>query len=369
MTTSSTSDGTRGRVLLSVRDLAISFENEGGTIEAIRGLGFDLHEGEVVAIVGESGSGKSVTARAILGLMARNQRITGGSIDFSQWSEDGSVTTKDIAAMPESAIRREICGRRIAMVFQDALTCLDPTMSVGKQVMEGIQEHFGLGRREARARAVELLAEVGIDEPERRFKQYPHQLSGGMCQRVNIAIALSCNPDVLICDEPTTALDVTIQLRILELLKRLQADRGLSVIFITHDLGVVATVADHVSVMYAGRIVEQGTAEQVFYDPRHPYTWGLLSAMPDLTTDSPELFAIPGSPASLATRGPGDPFAPRNPFALEIDFVEEPPLFDVGDEHRVASWLCHPSAPPVEMPAPLRAKIDAMLAPSEGPAR
>ncbi|PPF36721.1 ABC transporter ATP-binding protein [Rathayibacter sp. AY1A3] len=357
----------RGRVLLSVRDLAISFDNEGGSVEAIRGLGFDLHEGEVVAIVGESGSGKSVTARAILGLMARNQRITAGSIEFSHRSDDGTVTTKDIAAMPESAIRREICGRRIAMVFQDALTCLDPTMSVGKQVMEGIQEHFGLGRREARARAVELLGEVGIDDPERRFKQYPHQLSGGMCQRVNIAIALSCNPDVLICDEPTTALDVTIQLRILELLKRLQADRGLSVIFITHDLGVVATVADHVSVMYAGRIIEQGTAEQVFYDPRHPYTWGLLSAMPDLTTDSPELFAIPGSPASLVNRAPGDPFAPRNPFALEIDFVEEPPLFDVGGGHRVASWLCHPSAPPVEMPAPLRAKIDAMLAPSEGP--
>ncbi|TCL82268.1 MULTISPECIES: ABC transporter ATP-binding protein [unclassified Rathayibacter] len=366
-TSGSTAAGERARrPLLSVRDLAISFENDDGAVEAIRGLSFDLHAGEVVAIVGESGSGKSVTARAILGLMGPSQRITGGSIEFSRIAEDGSAVVSDIAAMSERAIRREICGRRIAMVFQDALTCLDPTMSVGKQVMEGIQEHFGLGRRDARARAIELLAEVGIDQPERRFKQFPHQLSGGMCQRVNIAIALSCNPDVLICDEPTTALDVTIQLRILELLKRLQADRGLSVIFITHDLGVVATVADHVNVMYAGRIIEQGTAEEVFYDPRHPYTWGLLSAMPDLTTDSPELFAIPGSPASLVNRPAGDPFAQRNPFALEIDFVQEPPLFDVGGGHRVASWLCHPDAPPVEMPAPLRAKIDAMLALSEG---
>jgi oligopeptide transport system ATP-binding protein len=357
--------GTRRRVL-SVRDLAISFENDTGTVEAIRGLSLDLFEGEVVAIVGESGSGKSVTARAILGLMGPNQRITGGSIEFIRQDADGDVSVSDIARMTERQIRREICGRRIAMVFQDALTCLDPTMTVGKQVMEGIQEHFGLDRRAAKARAIELLAEVGIDQPERRFKQYPHQLSGGMCQRVNIAIALSCNPEVLICDEPTTALDVTIQLRILELLKRLQAERGLSVIFITHDLGVVATVADHVNVMYAGRIIEQGTAEQVFYDPRHPYTWGLLSAMPDLTTDSPELFAIPGSPASLVNRTSGDPFAQRNPFALEIDFVEEPPLFEVGDGHRVASWLCHPDAPVVEMPTPLRSKIDAMLAASEG---
>jgi oligopeptide transport system ATP-binding protein len=365
-TSSTTEDGAR-RPLLSVRDLAISFEGDGGAVEAIRGLSFDLHAGEVVAIVGESGSGKSVTARAVLGLMGPDQRITGGSIELSTVDEHGAVVVHDIARMGERAIRREISGRRIAMVFQDALTCLDPTMSVGKQVMEGIRQHFGLDRRAARARAVELLAEVGIDQPERRFGQFPHQLSGGMCQRVNIAIALSCNPDVLICDEPTTALDVTIQLRILELLQRLQADRGLSVIFITHDLGVVATVADHVNVMYAGRIVEQGTAEEVFYDPRHPYTWGLLSAMPDLTTDSPELFAIPGSPASLVNRTPGDPFAPRNPFALEVDLEREPPLFDVGGGHRVASWLCHPAAPAVEMPAPLRTKIDAMLARSEGP--
>lgn len=360
-----TAGGRTRRRVLSVRDLAIEFQGD-TAITAIRGASFDLYEGEVVAIVGESGSGKSVTARAILGLMASNQRITAGSIEITRYGDDGTPVTRDIAQMSERQIRREICGRRVAMVFQDALTCLDPTMTVGKQVMEGMQEHFGLDRRAARARAVELLAEVGIDQPERRFKQYPHQLSGGMCQRVNIAIALSCNPDILICDEPTTALDVTIQLRILELLTRLQAERGLSVIFITHDLGVVATVADHVNVMYAGRIIEQGTAEQVFYDPRHPYTWGLLSAMPDLATDASELFAIPGSPASLANLPEGDPFAARNPFALEIDLVREPPLFDVGEGHRVASWLAHPDAPDVDMPAPLRHKIDAMLALHEG---
>jgi len=341
--------------VLSVKDLAITFATGGKEIEAIRGISFDVHAGEVVALVGESGSGKSVTARALMGLGARGQKITGGTVELS--GPDGTV---DLTTLSPQQMRRQVNGKRIAMVFQDALTCLDPTMTVGKQVAEGLREHYGMSKKDARRRAVELFDEVGIDDPERRYGQYPHQLSGGMCQRVNIAIALACEPDVLICDEPTTALDVTIQLRILDLLARLQAERGLAVVFITHDLGVVARIAHRVNVMYAGRIVEQGSADQVFYEPRHPYTWGLMSAMPDLASTEAELYAIPGSPASLTDRPVGDAFAPRNEFALEIDVEQEPPYFEVAPGHRVASWLCHPQAPEVQMPEALARKIKAM---------
>jgi oligopeptide transport system ATP-binding protein len=344
-----------GDVVMSVRDLRVSFVGE-HAVEAIRGVSFDLERGRTTALVGESGCGKSVTARALLGVMGPQQRITGGSILLTGDGPGGRETV-DLATLDERRRRADFCGRRVAMVFQDALNCLDPTMSVGRQIMEGLRRHLGLSRADARRRAVELLDEVGIDQPERRFRQYPHQLSGGMCQRVTIAIALSCDPDVLICDEPTTALDVTIQLRILDLIRRLQERRGLSVLFITHDLGVVAAVADTVNVMYAGRVVEQGSAEDVFYRPRHPYTWGLLSAMPDLGTAGAQLDAIPGSPPDLAALPPGDPFAPRNPYALAIDLEEEPPMFDLGDGHRVASWLCHPDAPEVEMPGALRSRI------------
>ncbi|MBT0773516.1 ABC transporter ATP-binding protein [Kineosporia sp. J2-2] len=341
--------------VLSVKDLAITFTHDRRDVEAIRGISFEVNAGEVVALVGESGSGKSVTARALMGLGARGQRISGGSIELT--GPDGSL---DLTTRSPRELQRQVNGKRIAMVFQDALTCLDPTMAVGRQIAEGLRAHYRMSRAQARARAVELLTEVGIDDPERRYRQYPHQLSGGMCQRVNIAIALACEPDVLICDEPTTALDVTIQLRILDLLARLQAERGLAVVFITHDLGVVARIADRVNVMYAGRIVEQGSVEAVFYDPRHPYTWGLLSAMPSLGSDEGPLHTIPGSPASLIDRPAGDAFAPRNEFALELDHEQEPPYFEVSPGHRVASWLCHPQAPTVEMPKALRAKIDSM---------
>jgi len=344
--------------VLSVRDLAITFHHDGRDVEAIRGISFEVNAGEVVALVGESGSGKSVTARTLMGLGARGQRISAGSVELT-----GPDGTLDLTALSPAQLQRQVNGKRIAMVFQDALTCLDPTMSVGRQIAEGLRAHYPLSRAQAKARAIELLTEVGIDDPQRRYRQYPHQLSGGMCQRVNIAIALACEPDVLICDEPTTALDVTIQLRILDLLARLQAERGLAVVFITHDLGVVARIADRVNVMYAGRIVEQGSVDQVFYEPRHPYTWGLLSAMPDLAPDGasePELYTIPGSPASLIDRPAGDAFAVRNEFALEIDFEQEPPYFEVSPGHRVASWLCHPQAPAVQMPTALRRKIDAM---------
>ena len=347
--------------VLSIRDLQISFDTMHGKATAIRGMRFDLFQGETVAIVGESGSGKSVTVKAAMGIMSSNQHIESGSIIYNYTDENGEKQTVDIAKLSEREVRAKICGRHIAMVFQDAMTSLNPTVTVGKQIVEGMREHYKMPFEEAKNKAIELLAQVGIKDPEKRFKQYPHQLSGGMCQRVGIAIALACEPDVLICDEPTTALDVTVQLKILDLIKKLQREKGLSVIYITHDLGVVARVADYVCVMYAGRIVEKGSAEEIFYEPRHPYTWGLLSSMPDLTTDTPRLFAIPGSPVNLLHTIKGDAFAPRNPFALKIDFEKEPPLFNVGGKHRVASWLCHPNAPKVEMPQSLRVKIDRML--------
>jgi len=221
--------------------------------------------------------------------------------------------------------------------------------------------HLGLSRQEAAQRAVMLLGEVGITDPGKRMKQYPHQLSGGQQQRVAIAIAISCNPDLLICDEPTTALDVTIQAKILELIKKLQADHGISVIYITHDLGVVAKVADYVNVMYAGKIVEVGNIEEIFYEPKHPYTWGLLSAMPDLDTDDSRLYTIPGSPPNLLHEVKGDAFAPRNQFALKIDSILQPPMFKITDTHYAATWLLDPRAPKVEMPAELQKRIARML--------
>lgn len=351
---------TRERVL-SIRDLDISFDTSNGTMNAIRGVRLDLYKGETIAIVGESGSGKSVTAKAIMGIMAKNQHINGGSIMYSFTDDEGRKETLDITKMSEDEVRKTICGKHIAMVFQDPMTSLNPTITIGKQIMEGMVDHYHYSKEEARKKAIELLDDVGIVDPEKRFGQYPHQLSGGMRQRVVIAIALACNPDILICDEPTTALDVTIQAKILNLIKDLQKKKDLSVIYITHDLGVVAQVADYVAVMYAGRIVEKGSVDEIYYDPRHPYTWGLLSSMPDLSTNTPRLFAIPGNPINLLNQVKGDAFAARNPYALQLDFEKQPPMFNVGGKHRVASWLCHPKAPKVEMPHSLRVKIDNML--------
>ena len=244
------------------------------------------------------------------------------------------------------------------MVFQDPMTSLDPTMTIGKQIMEGMLLHKNMKKDEARARAIELLNLVGIPEAEKRFRNYPHQLSGGMRQRVVIAIALSADPDILICDEPTTALDVTIQARILELIMDIQKKMKLSVIYITHDLGVVAKVADYVNVMYAGKIVEVGNVNEIFYEPKHPYTWGLLSAMPDLDTEDDRLYSIPGSPPNLLHEPVGDAFAPRNQFALAIDEKAEPPLFQVSRTHFAATWLLHPDAPKFEMPQELRERLE-----------
>ncbi len=349
--------------ILKIRDLNISFTTDHGKINAIRGVNLDLYKGETIAIVGESGSGKSVTTKAVMGILASNGTIDSGVIEYS-WNDEntGEHKTVDIAQLSEKDLQKEIRGRKIAMVFQDPMTSLNPTMTIGKQVMEPMIYHYGKSKEEAYKKTLELLELVGITDAEKRMKNYPHQLSGGMRQRVVIAIALSCDPYVLICDEPTTALDVTIQAKILELIQDIQKKKNLSVIYITHDLGVVAKVADYVNVMYAGKIVETGLIDEVYYDPRHPYTWGLLSAMPDLDTDDDELYTIPGTPPNLAYRVDGDAFAPRNQFALNIDLRVEPPMFDVpgSSTHKVASWLMHPNAPDVKMPEALKNRIEKM---------
>ena len=343
--------------ILDIRNLDISFKTNAGIVHAIRGAHFDLCKGETIAVVGESGSGKSVTMKAVMGLLDSNATVNSGEIIYTYTDENGQKHSVDLLKMPKKQLRQQINGQRIAMVFQDPMTSLDPTMTIGKQIMEGMFLHKNMSKEAARARAIELLELVGIPEAEKRFKNYPHQLSGGMRQRVVIAIALSADPDILICDEPTTALDVTIQARILELIMDIQKKMGLSVIYITHDLGVVAKVADYVLVMYAGKVVEIGNVNDIFYDPRHPYTWGLLSAMPDLDTDDDRLYSIPGSPPNLLHEPKGDAFAARNPFAMVIDEKAEPPMFEISRTHRAATWLLHPDAPKIEMPPELKARI------------
>ena len=346
--------------VLTVRDLSITFTTTAGPVRAIRGVNLDLYRGETLAIVGESGSGKSVTVKAAMGILAKNGTVDSGSIEFTYHHDDGTTETVDILKMKKRDIRHHINGKLIAMIFQDPMTSLDPTMPIGKQIMEGMIWHYKTPKAEAHKRAVELLKEVGITDAEERMKNYPHQLSGGMRQRVVIAIALACNPELLICDEPTTALDVTIQAKILELIQKIQKERNISVIYITHDLGVVAKVADFVNVMYAGRIVETGTIDEIYYSPAHPYTWGLLSAMPDLDTEDDRLYTIPGSPPNLLHEVKGDAFAPRNIYALNIDDRAEPPMFKLTETHYAATWLLDPRAPKVEMPQELRERIERM---------
>jgi oligopeptide transport system ATP-binding protein len=328
---------------LEVQNLSVSFTTFGGTAQAVRNLSFSLYEGETLAIVGESGSGKTVTCRAMMRLLPKNASI-----------DSGRIFLDDLEVLSLSERRmRAVRGNDIAMIFQDPMTSLDPTMRIGAQIEEAITLHRRLKAGEARRRMLELLTMVGIEDPLRRSRQYPHEFSGGQRQRIVIAIVLACNPKVLIADEPTTALDVTMQAQIIDLLKELQRKINTSIVFITHDLGVVANVADRVAVMYAGRIVEIGRADEVFYDPRHPYTWGLLGAMPTLEKGTRPLTPIPGSPPSLIDLPSGDPFAPRNPYALEVDALWEPPLFPVSDTHYAATWLLDPRAPPVKVPEAL----------------
>lgn len=346
--------------ILDIKDLDISFKTSAGTVHALRGVNIDLFRGETVAIVGESGSGKSVSMKAAMGLLAPNAIVNGGQVLFRYKNDNGEIVECDILKMNKKDIRKNINGKHMAMVFQDPMTSLDPTMTIGKQIIESLIDHKGMKKAEAWTKAISLLEEVGITDAEKRMKNYPHQLSGGMRQRVVIAIAIACDPDLLICDEPTTALDVTIQSKILELILKIQKERGISVIYITHDLGVVAKVADYVNVMYAGKIVEVGNADEIFYEPAHPYTWGLLSAMPDLETDNTRLYTIPGSPPNMLHEPKGDAFAARNEFALGIDEKENPPMFKITETHSAATWLLDPRAPKVEMPAELKAKIENM---------
>ena len=343
--------------ILEINDLQISFRTQQGKLKAIRGVNIDLYKGETLAIVGESGSGKSVTSRAIIGILAKNSIHDGGTIKY--YDGDGLIGKPgyiDLMQIPEEDFHK-LRGTKISMIFQDPMSSLNPIMRVGTQISEALFLKMGLTRAEAKERALELMKEVGIPDPEKRYYQYPFQFSGGMRQRIVIAIALANDAEILICDEPTTALDVTIQAQILELINRIKKERNLTIIFITHDLGVVANMADRVAVMYAGQIVEHGGVNDIYYDPQHPYTWALLSAMPDLDTDE-KLFAIPGTPPDLHFPPKGDAFAPRNRYAMEIDFEEEPPMFKVSDTHYAKTWLLHEYAPKVEVPAAITRRIE-----------
>ncbi|MET1249143.1 ABC transporter ATP-binding protein [Sporolactobacillus sp. STCC-11] len=331
--------------LLKVDDLHLSFGTYGGEIQAIRGVNLSLRKGEILGLVGESGSGKSTLAKAMIGLLSKkNTRIKKGRIQYKGLDLVGA----------KEYVLRSVRGREISMIFQDPMTSLNPTMTVGKQIMEAVRTHRKLPNHEAKEQALQLLQRVGIEDADLRMKQYPHQFSGGMRQRVMIAIALACQPDILLADEPTTALDVTVQAQIIELLKDIQKENGMSIIFISHDLGVIANVADRVAVMYAGKIVEIGTSTEVFYNSKHPYTWGLLSATPSLETSGDELYTIPGAPPNLQLPIQGDAFAPRNNYAMKIDQLKQPPMFRVSDTHFAATWLLHPKAPSVEVPMEIR---------------
>lgn len=328
--------------ILEIQDLVIKFNLRGKTLTAIRGASLDLYKGESLAIVGESGSGKSVFTKSCMGLLDQNGWIDSGHILYNDFDLGEFKTEKEWL---------NIRGKKIAMVFQDPMTSLNPLKTIGKQVEEAVLLHRKLKKSEAKKIVLSILDDVGIPEPEVRYKQYPFEFSGGMRQRVVIAIAVACNPEILICDEPTTALDVTIQAQIMDLLKNLQEKYNLSIIYITHDLGVVAHVADRVAVMYAGDIVEIGLSDEIFFDPRHPYTWALLSSLPQLGVKGEDLYAIQGTPPNLFKEIKGDAFAPRNPNALEIDFIHKPPYFEITDTHKAKTWLLDPRAPKVPRPA------------------
>lgn len=317
--------------ILEVRDLAVSFETYGGKVQAVRGVSFDLYKGETLAIVGESGSGKSVTSQSIVQLIPMPPgKFESGSIIFNG---------EDLIQKSEMEMKK-IRGKDIGVIFQDPMTSLNPTMKVGRQISEGLIKHQKLNKKRAYEKSIELLRLVGIPNPEKRINQYPHQFSGGMRQRVMIAIALACNPKVLIADEPTTALDVTIQAQILDLMKDLQEDMGMSIILITHDLGVVARTSQRVVVMYGGIVVETGTVDEIFYQSKHPYTWGLLSSMPKIDADNDEeLLAIPGSPPDLLDPPKGCPFAARCSHAMNICADEMPKYTTLSDTQKTACWL------------------------------
>jgi len=327
--------------ILSVRDLDVKFNLRGRKLHAIRGVSLDLYKGESLAIVGESGSGKSVFVKTFMGLLDANGWIDGGSIKYNG---------DDLTKYTTEAQWLKVRGREIAMVLQDPMTSLNPLKTIGSQIVEAIELHQNLHGAEAHKEMISILTDVGITEPERRAKQYPHEFSGGMRQRVVIAIAVACRPNILICDEPTTALDVTIQAQILKLIHSLKEKYELTTVYITHDLGVVANVADRIAVMYAGDIIEIGLCEEIFYQPKHPYTWALLSSLPQLGVKGEPLYSIRGTPPNLFQEVKGDAFAPRNPQALKIDFEKRPPYFEVTETHKARTWLLDPRAPKIDPP-------------------
>ncbi len=329
--------------ILEVKNLRVSYHTYAGEVKAVRGVSFELETGQALAIVGESGCGKSVTAKSIMGLIKRPQ----GEI-----KEGSEILYNNENILNYSKKQwQEYKGGECAIIFQDALAALNPTMRVGKQIMENLMVHKHMKKDEAKKEAVEMLRRVGIPEPEKRVRQYPHQFSGGMRQRVMIAIAFACDPKLLICDEPTTALDVTIQSQILDIIKELQREHNTSVIMITHDLGVVANIAQEIAVMYSGMIVERGKSEDIFYRPRHPYTWALIESVPRLDlTNKQKLASIPGIPPDLLNPPVGCPFCTRCKYCMPICKEQMPEYTDFGDGHTAACWLHHPMAPQVEMP-------------------
>ena len=334
--------------LLKIENLTVGIRSPLGKVQAVRDVSFELHPGEVLAIVGESGCGKSMLCKSIMKLLPKTGKIEGGKIiangvDITNYSE------RDM---------RKLRGKLFSFVFQDPMTALNPTIPIGKQIAEAVLVHEPKLPKEAvYDRVIELMELVGIRQPHERYKLYPYNFSGGMRQRSVLAIALASNPRILLADEPTTALDVTIQAQILDLLKDLQKKLGTATVLVSHDLGVVARAADRVAIMYAGKIVEIGTAEEIYYDPRHPYTWGLMQSLPALNKGKPELKTIPGMPPSLIDPPAGDAFASRNDYALEIDYREQPPMFKITDTHYAATWLLDPRAPKVTPPIGGKANV------------
>ena len=321
--------------LLDVKDLNVEFDTDQGKVHAVRGISFSVGESEAVGIVGESGSGKSVTMYSVMGLLAANGRITNGSVAFQ-----GKEITE--GAFPGKrayeAAMDEIRGNEMSMIFQDPMTFLNPVLTIGKQITEVIKNHEKVSDAEAKKRAIELMGQVGIPSPEKRLKQYPHEFSGGMRQRIIIAIALACNPKLIIADEPTTALDVTIQAQVLDLIRDMKEKLQSSVIMITHDLGVVASLCDRILIMYGGKIVEAGSDREIFYDPKHPYTAGLLRCVHN-PEKKEKLVPIPGSPPDLLKPPAGCPFVDRCPQAMKICKIKEPPVTVYSETHQCACWL------------------------------